>query len=60
MPNESRAKRETPEWSWPTTSLSDPNLIATVQFCLIVLLVMLIAMFSFPALGAIVEQYNQF
>jgi hypothetical protein len=60
MPTELRAKRAAPEWSWPTIALIDTNLIAIVQFCLIGLLVTLIGMLSFPGLGAIIEQYNQF
>ena len=43
-----------------STAFSDLNLIATVQFCVIGLLVTLIGMLSFPDLGAIIEQYNQF
>jgi hypothetical protein len=36
------------------------NLIAIVQFCAIGLLIKLISMLSFPDLGAIIVQYNQF
>jgi len=60
MPTELRAKKAAPERSWPATALGDPNLIATVQFCVIGLLVTLIAMLSFPGFGAIIEQCNQF
>ena len=60
MPTELRAKKAVPEWSLPATALSDPNLIVTVQFCVIGLLVTLIVMLSFPDLGAIIDQYNQF
>jgi len=60
MPTELRAKKAAPQWSWPATAFSDLNLIATVQFCVIGLLVTLIGMLSFPDLGAIIEQYNQF
>jgi len=60
MPTELRAKKAVPEWSLPATALSDPNLIATVQFSVIGLLVMLIVILTFPDLGTIIEQYNQF
>jgi hypothetical protein len=60
MPTELRAKKVAPEWSWPATALSNPNLITAVQFCVIGLLVTLIVMLSFPDLGAIIERYNQF
>jgi hypothetical protein len=36
----------------------DPDLIATVQFCAIGLLVTLIVMLCFPDFGAVIEQYN--
>jgi hypothetical protein len=58
MPTELRVKQAVPEWSWPAT-LSDPNLIAVVYFCVIGLLVTLIAILVFPDLGAIIEQCNQ-
>jgi hypothetical protein len=60
MPIELHAKKAVPKWPWPATPLIDPNLIAIVQFCVISLMVMLIVMLSFPDLGAIIEQYNQF
>jgi hypothetical protein len=60
MPTELRAKKAASEWSWSATALSDPNLIAIVQFCAIGLMVTLILMLSFPEFGAIIEQYNQF
>jgi hypothetical protein len=59
MPIELPAKN-VPELPEPVVALSDPNLIAIVQFCLIGLLVTLIVMLSFPSLGAIIEQCNQF
>jgi hypothetical protein len=60
MPTELRAKKAKPEWSWPAKAHIDSDLIATVQFCAIGLLITLIFMLSFPNLGAIIEQYNQF
>jgi hypothetical protein len=60
MPTELRAKKAKPEWSWPAKAHVDPDLIATVQFCLISLLITLIVMLSFPDLGALIEQYNLF
>jgi hypothetical protein len=60
MPTELRANKATPEWSLPATGLSDPNLIATVQFCMIGLVVTLIMILSFPDLGALIEQYNRY
>jgi hypothetical protein len=60
MPTELRARRAMPERSWPAKAQIDPDLVVTVQFCAIGLLVMLILMFSFPDLGALIEQYNQF
>ena len=60
MPTELRAKRAAPERSWPAKAHIDPDLIATVLFCAIGLLVMLIVMRSFPDLGALIERYNQF
>jgi len=59
MPTELRAKKTAAEWSW-SVAPSDPDLIATVLFCAIGLLLTLIAMLSFPDLGALIEQYNQF
>ena len=46
--------------TWRKKAHIDPDLIATVQFCAIGLLVMLIVMLSFPDLGTIIAQYNQF
>jgi hypothetical protein len=60
MPTELRAKKAASERSWLPTALSDPNLIAIVQCSAIGLLVTLIAMLSFPNLGAIIAEYNQF
>jgi hypothetical protein len=60
MPTEMRAKKAGSERSWLATALGDPDLIVIVQFCAIGLLVTLIAMLSFPNLGAIIAQYNQF
>ena len=60
MPTDLRAKKAKPEWSWPAKARIDPDLAAIVQFCLIGLLVTLIVMLSFPDLGALIEQYNQF
>jgi hypothetical protein len=60
MPTELRAKKTASELSWLVAAAREPDLIAIVQFCAIGLLVTLIAMLSFPNLGAIIEQYNQF
>ena len=60
MPTELRAKKAKPEWSWPAKAHVDLDQIATVQFCLIGLLITLIVMLSFPNLGALIEQYNLF
>jgi hypothetical protein len=61
MPTELRVRRAAPEGSSRRlASLIDPNLIAIVQFCLIGLLVMLVAMLCFPNLGLLIAQYNQF
>jgi hypothetical protein len=60
MPTELLAKKARPEWSWSAQTRIDPDLIATVLFCAIGLLVTLIVMLSFPDLGALIEQYNQF
>jgi len=43
-----------------SVSLTAPDLIATVLFCAIGLLVTLIVMLCFPDFGAIIEQCNQF
>jgi hypothetical protein len=53
-------KKTASELSWLVAAAREPDLIAIVQFCAIGLLVTLIAMLSFPNLGAIIEQYNQF
>jgi hypothetical protein len=58
MPTELRAKEKTHARSWPTKAPSDSDLIATVLFCIIVLLVMLVLMLSFPDFGALIEQYH--
>ena len=55
-----RANKAAPERSWPAKAPSDADLIETVLFCMIVLLVILVVMLSFPDLGTIIEQYNQF
>jgi len=60
MPTKLRAKQSAAEWSWLAVAPSDPDLIATVLFCGIGLLVTLIVMLCFPDLGAIIEQCNQF
>jgi hypothetical protein len=60
MPTELRAKKARPEWSWPAKAHIDPDLVATVQFCAIGLLVTPIVMLCFSDLGALIEQYNQF
>ena len=41
-------------------AINDPNLIATVLFFVIGLLIIAVAMLRFPDLGAIIAQYNQF
>ncbi len=41
-------------------ALNDPNLTATVLFCLIGLVITAVVMLRFPDLGAIIAQYNQF
>jgi hypothetical protein len=59
MPTELRAKEKTtPAWSSPAKVPSDSGLIATVLFCIIVLLAMLVVMLSFPDFGALIEQYH--
>jgi hypothetical protein len=40
--------------------INDPNLIATVLFCLIGLVITALLIFYFPNLGAIIAQYDQF
>jgi hypothetical protein len=54
----SQPRITTPAWSWPTIAPSDPDLIATALFCVIVLLVMLVVMLTFPDFGANIEQYH--
>jgi hypothetical protein len=46
--------------SWFAKSINDPDLIATVLFCVIGLLITAVVMLRFPDLGAIIAQYNQF
>jgi hypothetical protein len=58
MPTELHAKKKTRAGSWLAKAPSDSDLIATVLFCIIVLLVMLIFMLSFPEFGALIEKYH--
>jgi hypothetical protein len=60
VPTELHAKKVTPQSFWSATAARDSNLIAIVQFCAIGLLVTLITMLSFPDLGAVIVQYDQF
>jgi hypothetical protein len=60
MPTELRAQKSVSEWSWPAKAHIDPDLVATVQFCAIGLLVMLTVMLTFPDLAVLIEHYNQF
>ena len=60
MPTELRAKIAAPEWSWPTIALQRHQSDCDSAVLPDGLLVTLIAMLSFPGLGAIIEQYNQF
>jgi hypothetical protein len=46
--------------SWFAQAINDPNLIATVLFCVVGLVITAVAVFCFPNLGAIMAQYNQF
>jgi hypothetical protein len=46
--------------SWFAQAINDPNLIATVLFCVVGLVITAVAVFCFPNLGAITAQYNQF
>jgi hypothetical protein len=46
--------------SWFAKAITDPNLIATVLFCVIGLGITAVVMFRFPNLGAMMVQYNQF
>jgi hypothetical protein len=41
-------------------TLTDPDLIAVVTFCVLGLLIALNVILRFPDLGALIEQYNQF
>jgi hypothetical protein len=40
-------------------AINDPNLIATVLFCLVGLVITAFLIFCFPDLGAVMAQYNQ-
>jgi len=42
------------------SAINDPNLILTVLFCLVGLVITAVLIFCFPNLGAIIAQYNQF
>jgi len=46
--------------SWFAKAINDPNLLATVLFCAIGLMITAVVMLRFPNLGLIVAQYNQF
>jgi hypothetical protein len=47
--------------TWKTVAtLTDPDLIAIVAFCVLGLLVALNVILRFPDLGALIEQYNRF
>jgi len=46
--------------SWFAKAINDPNLIATVLFCVVGLTISAVVMLRFPNLGAIIAQYNQF
>ena len=41
-------------------TLTDPDLITVVTFCVLGLLVAFNVILRFPDLGALIEQYNQF
>jgi hypothetical protein len=41
-------------------TLTDPDLIASIAFCVLGLLVALNVILRFPDLGALIEQYNRF
>jgi len=47
-------------WQRLYATVTDPDLLTVVAFCLIGLLLTLNVMLRFPDLGAIIEQYNQF
>jgi hypothetical protein len=47
-------------WSRIVETLSNPDFLAVALFCVIGMLIVLNLMFRFPALGAVIEQYNQF
>jgi hypothetical protein len=46
--------------SWFAKAINDPNLIATVLFCVIGLVITAVVVFRFPNFGAMMAQYNQF
>lgn len=46
--------------SWFAKAIDDPNLLATVLFCALGLVITAALMWRFPNLGLIVAQYNQF
>lgn len=50
------------EGIWPRfiAIITNGNLLGATAFCLILLLLLLSLILSFPDLGAIVEQYNKF
>jgi len=47
-------------WQRLYVTVTDPDLLTVVAFCLIGFLLTLNVMLRFPDLGAIIEQYNQF
>jgi hypothetical protein len=47
-------------FSWFAQASNDPDLIATVLFCAVGLLVTAVVMLCFPDFGAMIAQYNQF
>jgi hypothetical protein len=51
-------KASTPFWF--AKAINDPNLVATILFCVSGILITAVVMFRFPNLGAIIAQYNQF
>jgi hypothetical protein len=46
--------------SWFAETINDPNLVATVLFCVAGLLITAVVMLRFPDLGLTIAQYNQF
>jgi hypothetical protein len=60
MPIDLHAQKAARENSWPAKARIDPDLVVTVQFCVVGLLIMLVVMLNFPDLGALIEQYDQF